>query len=153
MNQSPDKVPASGSARPRVFNTQVNVLFQSEKFELPNPETFKAFTPEAQKAILSALEKEQAARHAWMEKQQANEHQFNMMSGRYFFWWKMAGTIGGFFLALGAIGAGCYLIKSGCSYAGVGVIFTAVAALVGTAIWGQKQAKTEQQSEQTDETP
>jgi uncharacterized membrane protein len=129
--------------------TQVNILFPSEQVELPAAEKFTAFPPEAQKAILAAFEREQIERHAWLKNQQANEHQFNMQSGRHYFYWKIAGVFGGVILALGALFTGAWLATHGASAIGTSIMIAAVAGLVGTAIYGHKaneSPKTEDES-------
>jgi TRAP-type C4-dicarboxylate transport system substrate-binding protein len=65
----------------RPHYTQVNILFPSEQVELPSADKFKAFPAEAQKAILTAFEREQIERHLWLKNQQANEHTLNMQNG------------------------------------------------------------------------
>jgi hypothetical protein len=118
--------------------TQVNILFPSEQVELPAAEKFTAFPADAQKVILAAFEREQIERHVWLKKQQSNEHDFNMQSGRHFFYWKIAGVIGGLILALGALGTGAWLVSRGCSVVGTSLLIFAIAGLVGTAIYGHK---------------
>jgi len=118
--------------------TQVNILFPSEQVELPSAEKFAAFTPEAQKAILTAFEREQIERHIWLKNQQANEHKFNMKSEGYYFYWKMAGVFGGLILAITALLTGAWLVRHGASVIGTAIMMTAVAGLVGTAIYGHK---------------
>jgi hypothetical protein len=122
----------------RPHYTQVNILFPSEQVELPSADKFKAFPPEAQKAILVAFEREQIERHRWLANQQTNEHALNMQSERHFFVWKMAGLIGGVVLALGVLGSGAWLVAHGASTIGTATIIAAVAGLVGTAIYGHK---------------
>jgi len=111
-------------------------MFPSEQVELPDAEKFKAFPPEAQKAILEAFSREQTERHKWLANQQSNEFKFNMQSGRHFFYWKMGGLIGGVFLALGVLVIAAWLIKNGASVVGISLIIAAVGTLVGTAIFG-----------------
>lgn len=133
----PERIPRPSQGEGGNY-TQVNILFPSEQVELPSAEKLVAFPPEAQKAILVAFEREQVERHAWLKTQQANEHAFNMQSGRHFFYWKIAGIIGGVILALGALGSGAWLVGHGCSIVGTAVMMFAIAGLVGTAIYGHK---------------
>jgi len=132
--------------RPGIY-TQVNILFPSEQVELPSAEKFKAFPPDAQKAILAAFEREQIERHVWLKNQQANEHQLNLQSGRQYFIWRLTGTIAGAILAISALVAGASLVQSGASTIGVMFMILAVAGLVGTAIYGHRAQKIASQEE------
>ena len=119
--------------------TQINVLFPSSQVELPDAEKFKAFPPEAQRAILDAFKLEQMERHAWLKNQQANEHCLNMQSGRHNFRWRVVGTVCGMVVLLAALGFGSWLIKNGASGAGVFLLIVAVGTMIGSAIYGQSQ--------------
>ncbi len=144
----PERSPRGPQSVPRPGNyTQVNILFPSGQVELPSAEKFKAFPPEAQKAILTAFEREQIERHAWLKNQQANEHQLNLQSGRHFFIWRLTGTIAGAVLAISALVAGAWLVKNGASAVGAMFIILAVAGLVGTAIYGHRAQKIASQEE------
>ena|SRR5437867_921802 len=99
-------------------------------------EKFKAFPPEAQKAILIAFDREQTERHAWLKTQQKNDHEFNLQSEKHFSVWKMTGTIAGFTIIVLAMFFGVWLIKSGASAFGASLIITAIAGLIGTAVYG-----------------
>ena len=127
--------------------TQVNILFPSEQVELPAAEKLSAFSPEAQNAILVAFSREQIERHAWLKKQQANDHQYNMQSEKHFFYWKISGVVGGIILALGALLTGAWLVTHGCSAVGTTMMIIAVAGLVGTAIYGHKSKQISNQQE------
>jgi hypothetical protein len=133
----PDRIPRPKQSVGNNY-TQVNILFPSEQVELPAAEKFAAFPPEAQKAILAAFEREQIERHAWLQRQQSNDHDFNMQSGRHLFNWKIAGIIGGVVLALGAFVTGAWLVSHGCSGFGAALIIGAIGGLIGTAIYGHK---------------
>ena len=129
--------------------TQINVLFPSSQLELPSADKFKAFPPEAQSAILEAFRLEQAERHAWLKNQQANEHSLNMQSGRHNFRWRVVGTICGMIVLISALGFGSWLVKNGASGVGVFLLLTAIGAMIGSAIYGQKSTaqETEKQPE------
>lgn len=55
-------------------NVHINVMFPSSEVELPAPERFNAFPEDARAAIIEGFRVEQAKRHAWIERQQANDH-------------------------------------------------------------------------------
>ena len=129
----PQKVPTGNY-------TQVNILFPSEQVELPPAEKFNAFPAEAQRAILSAFDREGIARHEWLKTQQKNEHEFNMQGGRHFFIWRMSGAIMGGILAITFLIGSIILVKSGASVIGIAMMLTAMAGIVGTAIYGHKVA-------------
>jgi hypothetical protein len=143
--EQPERIPRPAQSVGGVY-TQVNILFPSEQVELPDAEKFKAFPPEAQKAILVAFEREQIERHSWLKNQQANEHKFNIQSERHYFCWKMAGVFGGLILAVTALLTGAWLVRHGASIIGTAIMMAAIAGLVGTAIYGHK-AKEGQKAE------
>lgn len=149
--EQPERSPRGPRAvsRPGSY-TQVNILFPSEQVELPSAEKFKAFPPEAQKAILAAFEREQMERHAWLKNQQANEHELNLQSGRQYFIWRLTGTIAGAVLAISSLVAGAWLVKNGASAIGAMFMILAVAGLVGTAIYGHRAQKIATQAEPAD---
>ncbi len=132
--------PKRGRQRSGISYTQVNILFSSEQQEFPSADKFKAFPPEAQKAILIGLDREQLARHTWLNTQQSYDHQLNLQNCRYHFVWRMTGTICGFLLALGIFSGGAWLVKNGASLAGATAMIVAISGLIGTAIYGHRVA-------------
>lgn len=122
--------------------TQINVLFPSNQVELPPAEKFKAFPPEAQKAILEAFQREQAERHSWLKNQQANEHALNMQSGRHYYRWRLSGTVCGTAIVIAALGFGSWLVAHGASAAGVSLMLAAIGGMIGAAIWGSGTTQT-----------
>jgi len=121
--------------------TQINVLFPSSQVELPEAEKFKAFPPEAQKAILDAFQKEQSERHVWLKNQQTNEHALNMQTSRHYFRWRITGTIGGVIVLLAALGFGTDLVLNKASAVGVFLMLAAVGGMIGAAIYGRAQSE------------
>lgn len=155
MNEiRPNRPPGPGPHRVPTGNyTQVNILFPSEQVELPSADKFKAFPPEAQKAILAAFDREQIERHAWLKNQQAYDHTLNMHSNRHYFLWRVTGTISGSILALALLWAGESLIKSGASASGITAMLVAIGGVVGSAVYGRRaaQSKNEKSDEQADQ--
>jgi len=142
--------PRQQKVPPGVY-TQVNIMFPSEQVELPPAEKFNAFTPEAQKSILAAFDREGIERHAWLKNQQSYDFRLNSQSESHFFIWRMTGTILGSVLAIVALLTGAWLVKSGSSAVGVSTILFAIAGLVGSAIYGAKAVSGVKQSQSTDE--
>lgn len=122
--------------------TQINFLFKSGAIELPSGEKFKEFPEPAQKAILDAFQSEQDHRREWIKTQQHNDHELNLLRQRHAFRLRGAGMFAGFVLVLAALGSGVWLIHTGATPEGVGVILAGVATLVGTAIYGHRARKT-----------
>jgi hypothetical protein len=118
--------------------TQINILFPSNHVELPEADKFNAFPPDAQKAILTAFEREQTERHAWFKNQQRNDHQLNVYEQRYQFVWRQTGTICGALLTLSTIGLGAWLVRNGAGATGVAMMIGAAAVLIGTAVYGHR---------------
>jgi hypothetical protein len=116
--------------------TQVNILFPTTQVELPPAEKFKEFPPEAQKAILDAFRTEQIQRHSWLRTQQHNDHELNTQTAGNYFKWRMTGLICATLLALAVFAIGAILVLFGAPAIGVATIVTAVAGLVGTAVYG-----------------
>jgi len=131
--------------------TQINVLFPSSQVELPSADKFKAFPPEAQKAILDAFQKEQAERHVWLRSQQSNEHALNMQSGRHYYRWRISGTIGGTIVVISALGFGTLLVINKASAVGVFLMLVAVSGMIGSAIYGRGSSNKTGESEKSDE--
>ena len=136
MDNVPERLPSSPRKIEGHFYTQVNVQFPSEQVELPPAEKFNAFSPEAQKAILAAFEKEQTQRHAWLKNQQAIDHSLNTQKVRYVFWWRLNGTFCGTIIVLSTIGLGAWLVKGGASAVGVSMMIGATGGLIIAAIYG-----------------
>ena len=142
--QKVNRIPAQDHQQGlRPHYTQVNILFPSEQVELPDANKFKAFPPEAQKAILIAFEKEQTERHLWLKNQQMNEHLLNMQNGKHFFVWKLSGLAGGVLLSIVIFVTGAWLVAHGASTIGIAAMITTVAGLVGTAVFGHKSKGSE----------
>jgi uncharacterized membrane protein len=130
---------------PGQYYTQVNILFPASQVELPAADKFAAFPPEAQKAILLAFNKEQNQRHEWLRTQQKIDHDLNTRSQLFNFFWKISGMVSGVIIILAMIGFGVYLIKIGASAFGVSMIISAIAGLVGTAVYGHRAISPQQQ--------
>lgn len=120
--------------------TQINVMFPSDQVELPSAEKFTAFPPEAQKAILEAFKIEQSERHSWLKNQQSNEHALNMLHGKYYYRWKLAGTVGGILIVLVALVGGCWLVLNHASGIGVSLMIGSITALALAAIYGRSSS-------------
>lgn len=118
--------------------TQINFLFKSNAIELPSGAQFKEFPEPAQKAILDAFQSEQEHRREWIKTQQRNDHELNLLRQRHVFALRGAGMLAGFVLVLASLGSGVWLIHTGATPEGVGVILAGVATLIGTAIYGHK---------------
>jgi hypothetical protein len=118
--------------------TQVNILFPATQVELPPAEKFNAFPPDAQKAIIDAFKTEQLQRHTWLRNQQHNDHQLNTLTQNNYFKWRMAGLICATILSTVIFAIGAILVLFGAPVVGVAVLISAVAGLVGTAIYGQR---------------
>jgi hypothetical protein len=125
-------------AVPHPQYTQVNILFPATQVELPPAEKFNAFPPEAQKAILEAFKTEQIQRHNWLRNQQHIDSKLNTKTSDNYFKWRMAGLFCATILALGVFVLGAILVLFGAPAIGVAVLISAVAGLVGTAIYGQR---------------
>ena len=125
--------------------TQVNIMFPSTEVELPSADKFNAFPPDAQKAILIAFRSEQQERHAWLKRQQANDHELNTRSQIFSFSTKLAGTIGAAVIVSIMIAGGIWLVKAGASAWGVSLIIAAISGLVGTAIYGHRNSQAQKQ--------
>ena len=130
--------------------TQINVLFPSSQVELPPADKFNAFPPEAKKAILDAFNREQAERHKWLTNQQNNEHALNMQSGKYNYRWRIMGTTMGAIVLISAIGFASWLVKNGASTIGVFLMLTAIGAMIGSAIYGQKSSSSNSNPSESD---
>lgn len=131
--------------------TQINIMFPSSEVELPPADRLNAFSPEAQKAILAGFEREQAERHSWLKIQQANDHALNMQAHRFFFWWRLSGTLIAGTLAIVTIILGAWLVSKGASATGVAMMLTAAATLIGTAVYGHAVAAKDKPAEKTQE--
>jgi hypothetical protein len=142
----PRRLPEQSSAVPNY--TQVNILFPATNVELPPAETFNAFPPEAQKALLEAFRFEQRGRHAWLRQQQANDLEINKGTQRNYFRLRVGGLICVTILTLSSFAAGAYFISIGASLIGFTMLVTAISGLIGTAVWGRK-ADNAQEQEQT----
>lgn len=117
--------------------TQVNIVFPSAQVELPSPDKFKAFPPDAQKVILDAFQNETAQRHEWIRSQQANDHELNLASESHYFAWRMTGTIGGAILSISLLVGGIWLVKNGASAIGAASMLLSISTVVLAAIYGR----------------
>jgi hypothetical protein len=100
----PRRLPEQSSNVPNY--TQVNILFPATNVELPPAETFNAFPPEAQQALLEAFRFEQKQRHAWLRQQQINDHELNKGTQGNYFWLRTGGLISATLLTLAILAAG-----------------------------------------------
>jgi len=116
--------------------TQVNILFPATQVELPPADRFNAFPPEAKQAIIAAFTTEQLQRHTWLRNQQHNDHQLNTLIQNNYFKWRIAGLVCGTLLALAVFAIGAILVLFGAPIIGIATLVTAIAGLVGTAIYG-----------------
>jgi len=132
---------ASDPQRVEGHYTQVNIMFPASEVELPSADTFNAFPPEAQKAILVGFRAEQNGRHAWLTNQQKSDHELNLAAQRFSFISQIIGTVIGGMLVFLMIGCGTYLLSKGVSAAGVCMIIGAIGGLAGTAIYGHRAAR------------
>lgn len=126
--------------------TQVNIMFPASEVELPPADKYKAFPPEAQKAILLAFQREQMERHSWLKNQQRNDHVLNTNAQRFAFVAQLAGTTGGVIIVIAMIICGTALLFKGVSAAGVSMIIAAIGGLVGTAVYGHHKTKPPEKS-------
>jgi hypothetical protein len=118
--------------------TQVNILFPATQVELPPAEKFSAFPPDAQRAILDAFKTEQLQRHTWLRNQQHNDHQLNTLIQANYFRWRISALFCAALLALSVLVIGAILVAVGAPIVGVTLLISAVAGLVGTAIYGHR---------------
>ncbi len=120
------------------FYAQVNFLFPATEVELPPPEKFIGFPAEAQKAILIGFRTEQLERHNWLRNQQKNDHELNLKVQSNYFRWRIWGLCSATILALAVLIIGAVLVYHGASIIGVALLVTAIAGLIGTAIYGHQ---------------
>lgn len=123
--------------------TQVNILFQATEVELPPAEKFNGFPEEAQKMILLAFRTEQQQRHNWLRQQQANDQALNMQNSKFYFFWRIFGLGCATLLAIVFLLTGAWLVLNGASAVGVAMLVSAIAGLVGTAIYGHRALSAE----------
>jgi hypothetical protein len=135
----PERSPVNGRRPPDTnFYTQVNFLFPATEVELPLPEKYIGFPPEAQKAILVAFRAEQLERHNWLRNQQKNDHELNLKVQSNYFRWRLSGLTSATILALAVLIIGALLVYHGAPIVGVALLVTAIAGLIGTAIYGHQ---------------
>lgn len=140
----PKRLPEQSSNVPNY--TQVNILFPATNVELPPAETYNAFPPEAQQALLEAFRFEQRGRHTWLRQQQANDHELNKGTQRNYFWLRTGGLISATVLTLAILAAGAYFISIGASLIGFTMLVTAIGGLIGTAVWGRRADDAQEQA-------
>jgi hypothetical protein len=151
---SSERTPSSGRKPPESnFYTQVNFLFPATEVELPPPEKFIGFPPEAQKAILVAFRAEQLERHNWLRNQQKNDHELNVTVQKNYFRWRIWGLCSATLLALAVLIIGALLVYHGAPVVGVSLLITAIGGLVGTAVYGQKSASNSQSGQSQPSAP
>jgi len=149
---TPERSPVTGRRPPEGnFYAQVNFLFPATEVELPPPEKFAGFPLEAQKAILVAFRTEQLERHNWLRNQQKNDHELNLKVQSNFFRGRLSGLCAATVLALTVLIIGALLVYHGAPIVGVALLVTAIAGLIGTAIYGQQAPAT--QGEQVQNPP
>jgi hypothetical protein len=148
---TPQRPPVNGRRPPESnFYTQVNFLFPATEVELPPPEKFSGFPPEAQKAILVAFRAEQLERHNWLRNQQKNDHELNLLVQSNYFRWRTLGLCSATILALAVLIIGALLVYHGAPIVGVALLITAIGGLIGTAVYGHAATtQTEQQEDST----
>lgn len=139
-SQQPERLP-NPPPHPAPNYTQVNILFRATEVELPPADKFNGFPPDAQKALLTAFRTEQIQRHTWLQTQQQNDHALNMRVQSNDFRLRVAGLVCATVLALTVLLIGAWLIYGGAPAVGVSLLMTAVAGLVGTAVYGHKAIK------------
>jgi hypothetical protein len=131
--------------------TQVNILFPATNVELPSADTYNAFPPEAQKALLEAFKFEQMQRHTYLRNQQQNDHELNQQTAGNYFKLRVAGLFCASILTLAILAAGIFLVKIGASLLGFAMLVTAIAGLIGTAVWGHRSKTIANAPEEPDE--
>lgn len=135
INPPPSAPPRS---LPAQNYTQINVMFPASQVELPSADKFNAFPEPAQEAILAGFRAEQAERHAWLQRQQKNEHELNMGAQRWAGTVQVLGLLSGVAIVGTILWGGIILLKAGASSGGIALIVTALAGLVGTAVYGHR---------------
>lgn len=113
-------------------------MFPASQVELPSADKLRAFPEDAQTAILEAFRAEQSERHKWLQQQQKNEHQLNMGSQRWAGSVQVLGLLAGVLIISTILYGGIVLLKTGASAGGISLIITAIAGLVGTAVYGHR---------------
>lgn len=149
MPAAPSAVPGAAAANPAPQPavppqaagqnyTQINVMFPASQVEMPDASKFNAFPEEAQRAILTAFRAEQIERHNWLKRQQENEHALNIGSQSWNGRIQLAGLLAAVVIISIILIGGIYLLKAGASAAGIATMLTALAALIGTAVYGHR---------------
>ena len=105
---------------------------------MPSGDKFREFPEQAQKAILDGFREEQDHRRKWLEAQQRNDHELNLLRQRHAFVLRAMGMGFGCILVLSTLSGGVWLIHTGATPSGVAIILAGVAGLIGTAIYGHK---------------
>ena len=127
--------------RQRCRRPEVNMLFRSTEVELPPADKYLAFPLEAQKAILLGFRSEQLQRHELLRRQQDNDHHLTIRAQHFALIKNALGVVGAISIVFTLVNGGIALLNNGATAYGVSLIFTAIAGVIGTTIYGHRAIK------------
>jgi len=117
------------------------MLFRSTEVELPPADKYLAFPLEAQKAILLGFRSEQLQRHELLRRQQDNDHHLTIRAQHFALIKNALGVVGAISIVFTLVNGGIALLNNGATAYGVSLIFTAIAGVIGTTIYGHRAIK------------
>jgi uncharacterized membrane protein len=133
LNRSPDQQLGTVNAQ---FNYNVNL----PAVQLPSWDEFSKYPPEVRDFWMRMGEKEQDARHNWINKEQDHRHSYDHTRLSGTFERQKTGQILGACLSCFCISAGAAIVIAGGSPWGYAAILAGITPLVGMAIYAKNVA-------------
>jgi uncharacterized membrane protein len=130
------------------INAQFNYNVNLPTVQLPSSEEFSKYPPEVREFLLRAAEKEQNARHTWIDKEQVHRHQYDRTRLAGTFDRQKTGQILGACLSCFCIGAGTLILIAGKNPWGFAAILAGITPLVGMAIYAKNVHPPQMQEEE-----